>query len=115
MFVTNVNTAACYDYQQMAVVEGFQGHQLRRRDVWCGAAQAIGGFKGEGNGAMPPNKFQERLSGASRIQENLLAAINCKYEHADNYNVFTKYQTYQYTFLVSCSIKILLYFNRTAT
>ena len=54
MFVTNVNTAACYDYQQMAVVEGFQGHQLRRRDVWCGADQAIGGFKGKGNGAMPP-------------------------------------------------------------
>ena len=119
MFVKNVNTAAWHDYRQMTVVEGFQGHQLRRRDVWCGAAQAIGRFKGEGGEqrvhAPPPIKFQERLSGASRIQENLLAAINCKYGHADNFNVFGKYQTYQYTFLVSCSIKILLYFNRTAT
>ena len=64
MFVKNVNTAAWHDYRQMTVVEGFQGHQLRRRDVWCGAAQAIGRFKGEGGEqrvhAPPPQSSSRR-------------------------------------------------------
>jgi len=52
----------------------------KHRHPFAAAAAGIGGFKGWAKRAMPspsnyaPNKFQERPSGASRMQENFLAA-----------------------------------------
>jgi len=57
MFVKNVNTAVWHDYRQMAVVEGFQGHQLQaRRAAWRsrGHRRIYGEGEGQRVHAPPP-------------------------------------------------------------
>jgi len=58
------------------------GHEPCKKDE---PIEIIGGFEGHAPPTnLAPNKFQERLSGASRMQGNLLAAGFTALLHADS-------------------------------